>query len=565
MTNISSPTLKNRYPGVRPFSEHENNLFFGRLKDIEQLKSLIFINQTIVLHGKSGYGKSSIINAGIIPQLRKTESWNYFHIRFNNYSEKKEEETLTPFQTVKQRLLENIDILDNNEFNNVFADTNSFWHCIKQNQLNNKSAKYIIFFDQFEELFTYPKKQVSEFSEQLSQLLYSTIPSRIKNIIDEMDEQDLIPDEVHDILYQKPEIKVVFSIRSDRLSLISMLTDWHPNILKNCYELDALTYYDAINAITEPAKLEGSHFKAAAFTYTDSAVEKILLNIANTSDKKIEASTLQIVCRYIEETLVVSQKHSVITDDLLGNIADIFQQYYEAILTKLNTENKLKVQRLIEDELIDDGKRHPLSKDYIINRFKLPQDLLFELEQSSLLSKERDASGRMLYEISHDSLVIPISKVALKRREQEEREKRKQIEFKESEKKKRLEKQLEIESKKSSELLILNKRLKRTNAITKLFAAAFAIVLVFACYTWKKATEEEYSAKQAKKESDILQANSHKTKADDFFAAEVEDHENFQDAIKEYNVALKYVDENDSLYKTIKNKIEKCKEKLPQR
>jgi hypothetical protein len=460
MPETNQNIILHRYPGVKPFSTDENFLFFGRQTDIEALNTLIFIKQTVVLYGKSGYGKSSLINAGIIPKLKENNAWTYFSIRFNNFSEKEAEQNLSPTQTVKQRLSENIILNNENILDKLIPKENSFWYWIKQHQSQNAKANYIFFFDQFEELFTYPKEQVNEFSEQLSELLYNTLPLKFKKKIAEADENNLINNTEHEFLYEKPEIKVVFSIRSDRLALLNALTDKHPSILQHCYELNALNVSDAQQAIIEPAKLSKDlGFKTPQFNFNEKSIDIILKSVANPQDGKIEAATLQIVCRYVEDSLVEIKNHLLIDENNLGDITDIFQQYYQGILNRLSDSERIKAQHLIEDELIEGNRRNPLSTTYIKAKFGLSDSLLIQLEQSSLLRKERDASGRILYEVSHDSLVSAIERVAQGRRQSED-----------DLKKTELEKQVIEERKRAEELETLNKK--------AVFRYKLAVVLV---------------------------------------------------------------------------------------
>jgi hypothetical protein len=308
-----------------------------------------------------------------------------------------------------------------------------------------------------------------------------------------MDESGEIGDELHDFLYDKPEMKVVFSIRSDRLSLLNALTDRHPAILQNCYQLDALTRAQASQAILEPAKApQSSGFRTPAFDFAPDAINKILDGIANPQDFKIEAATLQIVCRYIEDELVAGKGYALITTDLLGDITDIFKQYYEAILARLEPRERVMAQRLIEDELIEGGRRNPLPASYIKTKFKLDERLLVQLEQSSLLRKELDAAGRILYEVSHDSLVGAIDKVAQTRRVIEEEDQRKE-----------LEEILADERKRSSELADLN-RIAVISKKKAVFRSRLAIALAVACllvaitayFYWAKSREETMVAQE---------------------------------------------------------------------
>src|ERR1700733_9657881 len=91
-----------RYPGPRPFEENDINLFFGRDKDKKNLLTFINVEQMLVVFSKSGLGKSSLINAAVIPELRK-KNYEIILCRFNSYVNKEPDETagaelLSPLQ-----------------------------------------------------------------------------------------------------------------------------------------------------------------------------------------------------------------------------------------------------------------------------------------------------------------------------------------------------------------------------------------------------------------------------------------------------------------------------------
>lgn len=502
MSDIKENTRIYRYPGVKPFSTSEEFLFFGRQTDIEALYTLIFIKQIVVLYGKSGYGKSSLINAGIIPKLKENETWHYFSVRFNNFSEKEGGINVSPSQTFRQKLSENISSSKKNILDKLIPSENSFWYWVKQNQYQNRKMSYIFFFDQFEELFTYPIDKVQEFSEQLSELLYNTLPVKFKKKIAEQDELNIVSDEDHEFLYDKPEIKVVFSIRSDRLSLLNTLTSEHPSILQHCYELNALSTEDTKQAIIRPASIStDSGFRTPPFSYTDKAIDKITKNVCNQQDGKTEAATLQIVCRYIEVNLVAIKHLEIIDEQNLGEITDIFQQYYQGVLNKLPDAERQKAQQLIEDELIDGDRRNPLSATYIKTKFGLSEHLLLQLEQSSLLRRERDASGRILYEVSHDSLVAAIERVADARRKVEEG--LRNIE---------LEKQVIEERNRAEELERLNKKAVFRYKLSLGLMAMSLIIATIAVFFRQQSVKAEVEANRQKQEAVSLKVEAEKSK-----------------------------------------------------
>lgn len=478
------PQYRNRYPGVKPFTSADKELFFGREKDIADFYSLLFIKQTVVLYGKSGYGKSSLLNAGIIPRLQEEGEWTCFSVRFNNFSERDASDNVSPMENIKLRLRQNLSPDATAFLDAVIPGEDSFWYWAKVLQSTHHSSQFIFFFDQFEELFTYPKQNVEEFSEQLSQLLYNTVPVRFRRRLAEMDERGEISDELHDRLFERLAVKVVFSIRSDRLSLLNSLTDRHPTILQNYYELDALTTAQAEQAIINPARSPQRDFCTPPFEYMPAAIRKILSGIGNVQDGKIETSTLQIVCRYIEEDLVERRKITTITEELLGDISDIFRQYYEGILSRLGDQDRQKVQHLIEDELIEEGRRNTLTDSYIRNRFGFEGKLLRQLEQSSLLRKERDAAGRILYEISHDTLVNPIEMVAKGRRQAEDEAKQAGLLA-----------SLAEEQRKAEHLSELNEKVVRRSRLAIGLAVVSLLIAAGAGYFWYDSRREERTAK----------------------------------------------------------------------
>jgi hypothetical protein len=72
------PTLiapfENPYVGPRPFEKHEQRLFFGRDWEAEELVALIIAHPAVLLYAESGAGKSSLLNARILPKLQNEEA-----------------------------------------------------------------------------------------------------------------------------------------------------------------------------------------------------------------------------------------------------------------------------------------------------------------------------------------------------------------------------------------------------------------------------------------------------------------------------------------------------------
>ena len=89
-----------RYPGMRPFTAEDAHLFKGRDEEIRDLFQLIVLNDIVVLFGKSGIGKSSLLNAGVCPQLEDRNLHPVF-IRLNNTDLSPEEQIYELLQEKK--------------------------------------------------------------------------------------------------------------------------------------------------------------------------------------------------------------------------------------------------------------------------------------------------------------------------------------------------------------------------------------------------------------------------------------------------------------------------------
>src|SRR5436190_23912818 len=66
----SLPLPSAPYRGIEPFRFIDQPIFSARTDEVRKLVRLITIYRGIFFYGESGAGKSSLINAGLIPGLR---------------------------------------------------------------------------------------------------------------------------------------------------------------------------------------------------------------------------------------------------------------------------------------------------------------------------------------------------------------------------------------------------------------------------------------------------------------------------------------------------------------
>lgn len=413
--------MQNRYVGTLPFEAEYSDSFFGREKDIDDLFRVIRRENSVVLYSKSGIGKSSIINAGLIPTILKKTNYLPIKLRFNTWTKG---ETNTLLQKTYLSINSNQTLCQ--QLNHYFPDTNSLWLKLKNYEFSysNFNSQFFFIFDQFEEVFTYPSEQIEGLFQEINQLILGSIP----NFIFELDEQNftnsLVDQEKEDFfnrLLKPVNIKTLFAIRSDRLSLLNNLTAFIPGILRNCYELKALDINSAKEAIIYPAKQNGN-YSSSPFVYSEIALNSILNFVTANNTGCVETTQLQIICSSIERKIIYNKKEIVEVEDI-GDIFNIIENFYIDTINQLNLEERETTRVFIEDGLIYEQEKRRLSiyEGQIFNMFKIRPVTLKKLVDLHLLRAEPSLSGGYTYELSHDTLIAPVLKAKNERLINEEK------------------------------------------------------------------------------------------------------------------------------------------------
>lgn len=510
-----------RYPGARPFTTGQQKIFYGRTVEIHDLSKLIGIEQLVLLFSKSGMGKSSILNAGIIPKIEDEGRLMPFDIRFRAFAEG---EADMPLDKARARIRSQSALLDRIRP----EGSDSLWYQLKSRQLSGKKEQgFLLVFDQFEELFTYPQSAIEPFAEELSELLFTNIPTDYREELErklaanatEFSEAEL------QALHHPMNIRVVMAIRSDRMSLLNKLKPFLPQVLENCYELQALGAEQAEDAILSPAFDEGD-FASPRFDYEDEAVESLIDFLSEQGRQDIESFQLQILCEYLEKVVVLDQGKKRVTSLDIENPEAILENYYLNNISQIEVEaDQLAARRLIEEGLIfeEEERRLSLYEGQILKSYNISPKLLRQLLDTHLIRSEPSMRGGYTYELSHDTLVAPVLKAKAKRLEEEGRERkaaeqrRREEELAElrreaerererAQKESELRTKAEAAEKKASKNARQARRRARQALIAALAAIALAIVagILFqrAKISESAATENFEIAKQAQQETE---------------------------------------------------------------
>ena len=419
-----SPNDRYRYPGSRPFERGDKDLFFGRTQDIAELYKFINVNKLSVLYGKSGYGKSSLVNAGVIPKFEDENGMKSVFIRFGAF---KKDEPQSLKAIFAEKTVQNT---SDTEGGHIFLsdlenEKISLWQYFKSLQWSFRSAKgLLLVLDQFEEIFTYPEN-IEDFAREFSELMSNRMPEAFQNkLYQRIDKDDAFLEshkEELEFLENTPDFRVLIGIRSDKMSLLDKLSFFLPDILKNLYELKALNPTQAREAIEMPP-LRTGQFISPPFEFAENIIETIIAYLTQNGTKPIESFQLQIICKHIEDAIVLKCRNNPVLlqngvkpkveSSDLGNLPDVIRDYYRNIVT--NEKAFIPVEQLmaryfVEKRLIDERMRTRISLDKtFVEQLGISEDILNKLVDSRLVRREPNTVSGMSYELSHDTLVEPV-------------------------------------------------------------------------------------------------------------------------------------------------------------
>lgn len=235
-------TYANPFPGIRPFNAAEKHLFFGRDEQLQALHKKLNDFRFLSVVGVSGSGKSSLINAGFLPEL--STEWMACSLKPQNDPVGN---LALALERIEYRPLDSLAGPENENRKEVwktFIKTNlqfSTKGIIETYRQSNTTRKLLIIVDQFEEIFRY--RRIS--SECMDESI------RFVNLL-----MQAVSDE-------NTGIYVMISMRSDFLGDCSQFSGFPEMINKGQFLVPRLTRDQLRLAITEPLHRQGIHVSSS--------------------------------------------------------------------------------------------------------------------------------------------------------------------------------------------------------------------------------------------------------------------------------------------------------------
>ncbi|MDH3933316.1 MAG: hypothetical protein OET16_13940, partial [Chromatiales bacterium] len=393
-----------RYPRSHPFqdSELDRLAFSGRDTESEDLLRRVLSNNLLVFYGRSGLGKTSLLQAGIFPELRK-KNFLPLLVRVNQLDQ-------SPIERFKAAIEQ--DCIDQG-VDYTPGPSTGLWEFFKTAIFwrNGELQIPVVVLDQFEELFTLHRPHSRQaFIVELGELLATRLPASVRA---RRESGESLP-----YTDKPPLIKVIVSLRESYLGQLEAMTTDLPQVLSNRYRLSALDRESAVRAIVEPARLPQEHgYLTPPFEYSESALHEIIGFLAGDGDI-VEPFALQLVCSHIERRIVAGRAaaQSVVTIEPADfgahkGLDRILSDFYSDVMNSLPDRRERKhAKRLCAEGLVSPGgRRLSLEQMQLQRQFSVDQKTLDRLVDERVLRKEPRLNSNY-YELSHDRLTAPVLK-----------------------------------------------------------------------------------------------------------------------------------------------------------
>jgi hypothetical protein len=424
------PNDDNPWKGLNFYVEGE--VLYGRDTEIKTLAQYIINNSQTVLYGKSGIGKSSIINAGIFPIARQ-EGLIPIPMRL-------EHDSTDPSNYLKQikRAFKESGIGMEPLHPAIDEQSETLWEFFHRHRFFHPETKApvrpLVVFDQFEEFFTIQRNEATkkEFFSQLADLINEVTPQYIidaqrtgksKSADDSTNIQssgfklDLRLDMEHKDYAEESDFNLVFILREDFLSSFERYTAYIPAMKSNRFPLLPLNEEQAAEIILRPR--EGMISPQVAELIIQKVTGTTEFTLDGIPEIEVNATMLSL---YLSRLYLKKGEQKTITADMVNQFGDyIIKDYYEESIADIPKD---EIEKL-EDALITyDGRR---DNDSLINlKHKDEKGRAISDETIKKLVEERKLlrlfsyQGDQRLEFMHDTLCDTINKRIEQRQQEEE-------------------------------------------------------------------------------------------------------------------------------------------------
>lgn len=380
-------TIINPWKGLASYEEQDTKKFefCGRTRAIGKYYSLITNNLISTLYGKTGCGKTSLLQAGIFPLLRQEA---YFPVMCR-LSLKKDYETFSHYILARlhEESKKNGISITTSSVGLEHVDQNvkyNLWHYFYGHEFRDEAGNVvfpIIVLDQFEEVLINNRQESIMLLEQLNYLVGDDL---------------LLPEDCY------ANFRVTISLREDFLYLLEDALDYAklPLLRENRMRLSPLNHDEAAEVVA----LGRDIFSDKEYD----AISDTIIQMARGRRGQISTNMLSLICSQIYEMYENNGHHLLSVSDIekMGN--EPLRDFYMACVQQISPAT----HTFIEKRLVLNEFRCPVTlKEFNIN---VPvEDRTILTEGKYKILQVVTAGDNECIELIHDTIAKVINELSL--------------------------------------------------------------------------------------------------------------------------------------------------------
>ena len=400
------------YRGLVPFSEEDADYFFGRQSDTKIIVANCLTTRVTLFYGASGVGKSSVLYAGVMRELRSRALANLARrdcpesagVAFSSWRDDPVAGLIARVDESLRKLLPAGWLEEMPPRAATLVESLRAWTEFMQSDL-------VLLLDQFEEYFLYRDSHDTSFADELIAVIND-----------------------HEL-----RVNVLISIREDALARLDTLKAQIPELFSNGLRLEHLTTESARHAIEDPLKLYNERLPAGAprVSIEPALIEEVLSQVqagrvrlrqagagsvragSGIVDNKarVEAPYLQMVMMRLwrEDIARGSPMLRLATLQALGGAENILRTHLDVVMAQLPAADQALATKVFHQLVTPSGTKiaHFVSD---LAEFALATpagvahmcELLEDWKARVLRDVTPPGAESKRYEIFHDLLAAPI-------------------------------------------------------------------------------------------------------------------------------------------------------------
>ena len=381
------------YRGIRPFRYIDHAIFFAREEETRRLASLVAVYRGVMLYGDSGDGKSSLINAGLLPEVIEL---GFRPERLRVQPRPGEEVVVERIATADDdsARLPSLLVAGDEESARVVLSTETLEERVRAACATERP---LLVFDQFEEVITLFEEPGAELAQR-----------RIVELLVKL-------------LREPLPVKVLLAFREDYLGRVKQLLGACPELVDQALRLGPPAADALPTIIGGPFERYPGHFERPFAPALAQRLRVALEERFGSGD--LSLSEVQTVCLRLwraddPQALLAARGVQGLLEDYLGEALDAFPPDVRAAAVAL-----------LAQMVTAAGTRNVISAEDLVQRVRAEEDLppallaqaLDRLDRESRLVRRERRRELDLYEITSEFLVPWISRRREELRRSQER------------------------------------------------------------------------------------------------------------------------------------------------